>query len=242
MEKREVFKSLILLARPAAGKSEIIQFLNGLDADIRKNDFHIGNIHAIDDFPMIWSWFEEDDILSNMGLSRIHTDEHGYFLNKEYWNLLIERINLEYIKHENNITPQERYQETIVIEFSRGAEHGGYKMAFSHLITEILSTAAILYINVSWEESLRKNRIRFNPKKPYSILEHGLPDDKMRRLYHEMDWDEFSKNDPHYINIRGISVPYIVMENEDDVTSANNKDLNTRLHSTLGILWKSYNQ
>jgi len=42
----------------------------------------------------------------------------------------------------------------------------------------MLKSAAILYVNVSFSESLRKNRKRFNPNKPDSILEHGLPDEK----------------------------------------------------------------
>ena len=82
--------------------------------------------------------------------------------------------------------------QTIILEFSRGKEHGGYKSAFSHLSEEIISGAAILYVDVSWEESLRKNRIRFNPEKPDSILEHSLPDEKLAKMYFETDWNEIS--------------------------------------------------
>ena len=52
---------------------------------------------------------------------------------------------------------------TTLIEFSRGAEHGGYASAFRHLSEEILDRACVLYIDVPYEESLRKNRRRFNP-------------------------------------------------------------------------------
>jgi len=34
-----------------------------------------------------------------------------------------------------------------------------------------------IYIDVTWEESLRKNRLRFNPQRPDSVLEHSLPDE-----------------------------------------------------------------
>lgn len=62
-------------------------------------------------------------------------------------------------------------------------EHGGYQCAFDNLSDEILDDMAILYLNLSWEESLRKNRKRFNPSRPDSIFEHGLPDEKLETLY-----------------------------------------------------------
>jgi hypothetical protein len=97
-----------------------------------------------------------------------------------------------------------------------------------------------MYVNVSWEESLRKNRARFNPKRPYSILEHGLPDDKLRQLYKRSDWDKLSENDPHYITIQEHQVPYIVFENEDDVTSQGGEVLSKRLDKSLNQLWDLY--
>jgi hypothetical protein len=172
----EIFKKLILLGRPASGKSEIIDFLKKSSPEERVKRFHIGVIDEIDDFPMLWTWFEEDEILEKkFGKPRMHSTKDGYFLFEYQWNVLIERICLEYMKktrdnknyHDNN---------TSLIEFSRGSEHGGYKEAFKHLSQDVLKEAAILYVNVPYEESLRKNRKRFNPGKPDSILEHGLPD------------------------------------------------------------------
>ena len=81
------------------------------------------------------------------------------------------------------------------MEFSRGREHGGYRSAFEHITRELAQKMAVLYLDVSWEESLRKNRKRFNPDKPDSILEHGLPDAKLERLYKEVDWQEVSAAD-----------------------------------------------
>ena len=91
-------KFLLILARPAAGKSEIIKYLQGLSEEERKSRFHIGKIYVIDDFPMIWTWFEEDDLLTKMKLPRLYTDKNGYFLHQYLWDLLIERMNIEYTK------------------------------------------------------------------------------------------------------------------------------------------------
>jgi hypothetical protein len=49
--KNDIFKTLFFLARPAAGKSEIIRYLEGLPENERKERFHIGKMIALDDFP-----------------------------------------------------------------------------------------------------------------------------------------------------------------------------------------------
>ena len=87
---------------------------------------------------------------------------------------------------------------------------------------------------------MRKNRRRFNPARPDSILEHGLPDKKMERLYLESDWDQVSETDPEFITIQGQRVPYVVFENEDDVTTERGQALGARLEETLGRLWQLY--
>ena len=71
-----------------------------------------------------------------------------------------------------------------------------------------MQEAAILYVDVSFEESLRKNRRRFNPDKPDSILEHGLPDEKLKNCTRTIDWEKFrGPSDSEYIGQR-TQVPY----------------------------------
>jgi hypothetical protein len=231
------FDILLLIARPAAGKSEVIAHLMNTPLDQRLEKFHIGNFRELDDFPMLWTWFEEDAILEELGHPRIHTDQKGHFLHLHQWDLLIRRINLEYDKLLRD-EPDYHLQNTLIIEFARGSSHGGFKRAFEHLSETIVSRMAILYINVSWEESLRKNRARFNPERPDSILEHGLSDRKMETLYKDSDWAEISKDHPETIEIQGIQVPYFVFENEDDVTTQGGVVLQNRLEAALSELSK----
>ncbi|MBA3074048.1 MAG: hypothetical protein FP831_10655 [Anaerolineae bacterium] len=231
-----IFRVILLIARPAAGKSEIIAYLKSVSLEERIRRFHIGELDEIDDFPMLWTWFEEDALLKKMGYPPIHTDQDGYFLNQYFWDLLIERIGLEYSKRLRDIPDyNERY--TTLVEFSRGTEHGGYRSAFAHLSQEIIKQMAVLYVEVSWEESLRKNRKRFNPDKPDSILEHGLSDDKLERLYKDTDWPEICKTDKKYLTIKGIQVPYVVFNNHNDLTSQPGKALVSQLEEKLQELW-----
>ncbi len=239
MTIQNTFDVLLLIARPAAGKSEIIDYLKRTPLDERRRRFHIGEFEEIDDFPMLWTWFEEDAILAEMDQPRLHTDERGYFKTDYLWDLLIRRICLEYDKRRRDNLNYHQ-QTTTIIEFARGSEHGGFSRAFEHLSDEVARRAAILYLDVSYEESLRKNRRRFNPNRPDSILEHGLPDHKLERLYKENDWAQLSAADPHFIAIQGRQVPYAVFANEDDVTTARGDALGNRLEETLDRLWQVY--
>jgi hypothetical protein len=93
-------------------------------------------------------------------------------------------------------------------------------------------------VQVSFAESLRKNRRRFNPERPDSILEHAMTDEVLTRLYREDDWATFSASDPHFLTLRSLRVPYVVFENEDDVTTGQPALLAARLEAVLGQLWK----
>lgn len=231
------FQTIILIGRPAAGKSEVIDFLKKTPLEERRRRFHVGEFHEIDDFPMLWAWFEEDAILEKvMKKPRMMTDADGYFLHDYQWHLLIERISLDYSKflrdHEGDPDPP-----TAILEFSRGSEHGGFREAFQHLSEPILRTGVILYINVPYEESLYRNQRRFNPQRPDSILEHGLPDSKLERLYKDSDWEEISSADPSFIEIKGYKIPCAIFENEPEKTDDPAK-IAPHLEEVTARLWK----
>jgi hypothetical protein len=238
---KNIFDIIMLLGRPASGKSEVIDYLKKVPESERLERFQVGRLDEIDDFPMLWTWFEEDAILEKiLKKPRLHTDKDGYFLYEYQWNLLIERISLDYSKKLRD-DPDYHSATTCLIEFSRGREHGGYKAAFQHLSDDILQKATILYVDVSWEESLRKNRRRFNPDRPDSILEHGLPDAKLERLYKDVDWAEISAADPENIEIKGYQVPYIVFHNEPEITDKPD-ELGEHLNLLFQRLWQLRNR
>jgi len=235
---QDTFDVLILIGRPAAGKSEIIDYLTYTPPDVRRRRCHIANMDILDDFPMLWTWFEEDHILSErLGQPRLYADTDGYFKHRYLWHLLIERISMEYHKRLRD-DPVYHDHTTTIVEFARGSEHGGYAEAFSHLADDLLHRAAVVYLHVSFEESRRKNHRRFNPERPDSILEHALPDEKMERTYRDDDWATFSAGDPDFLTLRSIRVPYVVFENDDDVTTGQPDLLAARLEGALERLWE----
>lgn len=228
----ELLECLVLVGRPASGKSEIIDFLQRLDPAERRRRFRLGELAIIDDFPLLWAWFEEDAILERMGHPRLHTTADGSFAGAHLWDVLVRRLCLEYDKL-RAATADLHGRTSVIIELSRGCEHGGYRQAFAQLSPEVRARASVLYVRVSFEESLRKNRRRFNPDKPHSILEHALPDDKLERLYGRDDWDELEREGPDHLLLGGRRVPAATFENEDDVTTPRGPELGLRLEECL---------
>ena len=68
---KKTFEIIILNGRPAAGKSEVIDYLKKIPVEERIKRFHVGEFLEIDDFPFLWEDFEDDDLREEMGLPRL---------------------------------------------------------------------------------------------------------------------------------------------------------------------------
>jgi len=230
------FPILIITGRPAAGKSEVIDFLKKADPKEREEKFHIGDFEELDDFVYVWETFETDDILSKHGKTRKWTDKKYWFKDEFIWNVYIERISLEYRK---KLARNPAYHEkmTTLIEFARGGKNGIHE-ALSYLHDDILSRAALIYIRVSYEESVRKNHRRARKGQEDSILYHSLPDEKMEYYYKTNDWGKLEKKDPNIIKVRNFKVPYAVFENEPEKT-LDPALIGQELERVTAKLWKA---
>ena len=226
---------LIITGRPAAGKSEVIDYLKTVNPAERIRRFHIADFEELDDFVYVWETFEVDDILSRYGKKRLWTDENYYFTNHFVWNLFLERINLAYRK---KLARDPKYHEgtTALIEFARGGDNG-IEEALGFLHEDILKHAGLLYIRVSYEESVRKNRRRARKGEEDSILYHSLPDEKMEFYYRTNDWEKLEGMDPEFVNVRGKKLPYAVFENEPEKT-LDPKLIGDELERAMAGIWR----
>ena len=210
------FPILIITGRPAAGKSEVIDFLKKADPKERLQKYHIAEFEELDDFVYVWETFEIDDMLTKHGKPRIWTDEKYWFKDDFIWNLYIERINLEYRKKLAR-NPNYHDTKTTLIEFARGGDNG-IAEALAYLHEDILKKVCLLYIKVSYEESVRKNHRRARKGQEDSILYHSLPDEKMDFYYKTNDWEKIAARNPTHIDVKGFKIPYGVFENEPEKT------------------------
>jgi len=240
------FDIVIVNGRPAAGKSEIIDFLKKTPLSERIARFHVGEVEELDDFPILWERFEDDDLLESMGHPRLISEREyeyqgsrhpGYVFKKEwYWHFMIRKLNAAYARILRD-RPAFHHTHTLLLEFSRGSQHGGFAAAYRHLAPEILSRAVTLYISISWEESLRKNRRRYNPDRPDSWLQHALEDQKLEMLYKESDWESFAGRDERFLEVGGQRVPYAVFDNMPEKTDRPEK-IAPPLEETCRRLWQ----
>ena len=124
--------------------------------------------------------------------------------------------------------------QTVVIEFARGMPVGadyppppplGYLYSLSLLDPAILGSARVLYVQVSPEESRRKNRERTVVGEEGSILNHGVPEEVMLNDYgcDDIAWLMESAGQPDTIEVeradRHFQIPTAVFDNRGDLTS-----------------------
>ena len=212
LPRADVLPYLVLLGRPAAGKSELIQFLRGLPPDVRAEEYHLGTLSVLDDFPILWEKFTEDDIWEAVGKGRLLSQRAGdnYFVTDDFtWPFLIEKLN-RLIEAEPELPGR-----TVIVEFSRGGERG-YRDAFARLHPRVLERGAILYLQVSLEESWRRNLARYDRARRDGILTHSVPWEEYERTYSTDDWPELARAETGFLKLRGFRVPYVTVVNEPE--------------------------
>ncbi len=228
------FPILIITGRPAAGKSEVIDYLKKCDPVVRLEQYHIASFEELDDFLYVWETFELDDLMAQMGRERVWSDERYWFKDPYIWDLYMKRLALDYRK---KIERDPAYHEkmTTLVEFARGGE-SAIQHALTFLSDEMLGKASLMYIRVDYEESVRKNRRRARQGEEDSILYHSLPDEKMEFYYRINDWEEIESRNPEYIEVRGHRIPYAVFENMPEKT-LEPKLIGEELARVTGKLW-----
>jgi len=244
--------TLLLLALPASGKSEIRRYLESVPQAVLAAECHLGPTIQLDDYPYVHlmrrisqelrargeapHFFVSDDlpmnepldwgtlmILINEDFAAVGVGVGDKPTSPAEW--LFDRIDRARVgvgapPALATLSPEVRTSiaaaldaeagelwrqlsvlgdadpagATIVIEFARGGPEGslppvappfGYEYALGLLSPQILRRAAILYVQVTPEESRRRNDNRGRPGREgdASILHHGVPDAVMRGDY-----------------------------------------------------------
>lgn len=213
-----IFEHLFVLGRPAGGKSEFIDFMKRLPDEERAATFGIGRFEEVDDFPWLWDACAEDDAREARSEPRLVSERtpEGYnIIRPGFRGSLVERFNAV-IASRYLATPGFYEAGTLLIEFARGSGDG-FRISLERFLPAILRRAAILYINVSFEESCRRNSARYKRGQEESILFHKVPDRDMLGYFRSNDWEQMTRAAGEgWLDIGGVTVPFVSMNNEPE--------------------------
>lgn len=235
------FDHLLLLGRPAAGKSEFIDYMKKTSDGERSSVFHIGRFEGIDDFFWLWEKFLEDDMWEKAGYERMFSfsDKGNYSVRPDkgfLFDLMFTKFN-HTIKEKYLSRPEFYKDQTLLVEFSRGGENG-YRNALTRLSKEVLSRAAILYVKVDFEESWRRNVKRYEEKLKASSLAHMVPRDVMERFYKTDDWEKITDGREFgTVSFHGIEIPFATMDNVPELPPG--PEISKRYQVALDGLWRA---
>jgi hypothetical protein len=235
-----IFEHLFVLGRPAGGKSEFIDFMKNLPAAERAAGFGIGRFEEVDDFPWLWQACLDDDARERRSEPRLVSERtpEGYNITRpKFRGSLVDHFN-EKIAADYLSRPAFYDDGTLLIEFARGRDDG-FRESLERFRPDILSRGAVLYIQVSFEESFRRNSARYKPGQEESILFHKVPDRDMLGFFRDNDWAELTAGAPDgWLALAGVRVPFVSMNNEPESTDP--LVLRGRYATALGRLLELY--
>ncbi|MFC1522083.1 hypothetical protein ACFL6Y_06715 [Elusimicrobiota bacterium] len=93
----KIIETLLLLALPASGKSEVRKYLDNLPPESCMKDFNMGSTVQLDDFPYVHIMRRIDDELASIGEKRIyfHSADKS-FIDPADWGTLIKLVSEDY--------------------------------------------------------------------------------------------------------------------------------------------------
>ncbi len=98
MSSSGLFDTLLLLALPASGKSEVRHFMRHGGDEKSVQTYHLGDTVQLDDFPYVHFLRVVDESLESLGRERIfYADEEASFTERRDWGTLLQLVNQDYI-------------------------------------------------------------------------------------------------------------------------------------------------
>jgi hypothetical protein len=97
MANEPVLDTLLLLALPASGKSEVRRYLRELPPSQRAGELHLGDQIQLDDFPYVHFMRVVDEGLDELGQARhFYPDSQSGFIEGRDWGTLLRLVNEDY--------------------------------------------------------------------------------------------------------------------------------------------------
>lgn len=91
-----VFNTVLLVALPASGKSEVRNFMANIEPERLQEEFHIGANLQLDDFPYVHMMRRIDNELMALGEERLYYPGEDPFIDGRDWGTLCMLLNEDY--------------------------------------------------------------------------------------------------------------------------------------------------
>lgn len=123
----KILDTVLLLALPASGKSEVRRYLELMPDNVRRRDFHMGDSVQLDDYPYVHMMRRIDDELESLGQPRaFFRSGSDPFLDARDWGTLIQLVNEDYEQLVNGARPTPAsYAHDLFDRIDRAAEKAG---------------------------------------------------------------------------------------------------------------------
>lgn len=131
----KILETVLLLALPASGKSEVRRYLHHLSPAQCSDEFHMGPTVQLDDYPYVHLMRCIDDALAAKGLARpfFHAADRP-FQDPRDWGTLLELVNEDYSDLiEKNVAAPVSAAELVFARIDRASKVAGAKVRIGTL-------------------------------------------------------------------------------------------------------------
>lgn len=141
---RSHIDTLLLLALPASGKSELRRYLATVDAEVAATDFGLGPTVQLDDYPYVHLMRRINDEVHRIGGPPVfYTSSEGPFLEGGDWATLIELVNEDYAALGTEPLVPAEPTACLLQRFDRARKVIGLNPPFDELPEEVLIAIAV---------------------------------------------------------------------------------------------------
>lgn len=151
--------TLLLLALPASGKSELRRYLARLEPDVAQRDLHLGPVVALDDYPYVHLMRRISEELLQMGEQTIFfPSRHRAFSDPWDWGTLIQLLNEDYAALGSALPRPDSAGNWLLDRIDRAKERVGIAPVMrdlaprvrDRLVDKLDDEAAALWTDLAW--------------------------------------------------------------------------------------------
>lgn len=138
LPRKPMIDTLLLLALPASGKSELRRYISSLASEVARRDLGLGPIVQLDDYPYVHLMRRASEELTSMNLpGAFFADSNRPFIDPRDWGTLIHLLNEDYAALGSGWPRPPSAASWLFDRLDRAREKVGVKPAFREIEEEV---------------------------------------------------------------------------------------------------------